>query len=102
MAPFHVTAVAILQSQVVEETQVFSLANLCRATGAAPGQVQALVDEGLLEPAGSGPGDWQFSGPSLSRTRTTLRLARELGLSLHGAAIVMLLLTEIDRLKRPC
>lgn len=87
------------QSLVVEEHVVFTFTALCRAAGADSGQVQALVDEGLLQPLGNGPPDWQFSGPALRQTRYALRLARELELSLHAAAIVMDLLAEIDALK---
>ena len=92
----HVTTAC---SQVVDEHVVFTFTALCRASGADFTQVQALVAEGLLSPTGSGPQDWQFSGPSLPQTRAALRLARELELSLHGAAIVMDLLAEIEVLK---
>ncbi|MDE2082244.1 MAG: MerR family transcriptional regulator [Burkholderiales bacterium] len=84
---------------VVEEQVVFSFTALCRACGADAQQVHALVAEGLLEPAGSGPEDWQFSGAALARARTALRLARDLDLGLPGAAVVMDLLAEIDTLR---
>jgi chaperone modulatory protein CbpM len=86
-------------SLVVEEYVVFTFTDLCRASGAHDTQVLALVEEGLLEPTGSSPQDWQFSGPSLQRARSALRLARELELSLHGAAIVMDLLDQIRGLQ---
>ncbi len=94
-----VTTLTTVRSLVVDEHVVFSFAALCQATGAAGTQVQALVAEGLLLPTGTGPQDWQFTGPSLLRARNALRLAHELELSLHGAAIVMDLLAEIERLK---
>ena len=84
---------------VVEEHVVFNFTALCRASGANDIQLQALVDEGLLQPSGSGPQDWQFSGESLLQTRRVLRLAHELDLSLHGTAIVMALLAQIEALK---
>jgi chaperone modulatory protein CbpM len=96
---FSVTTVTTVRSLVVDEHVVFSLTALCQATGAASTQVQALVAEGLLQPTGHGPEDWQFSGPSLLRARNALRLARELELSLHGAAIVIDLLAEIEVLR---
>jgi chaperone modulatory protein CbpM len=99
MAEFSVTTLTTAPSQLVEEHVVFTFTALCRASGADDTQVQALVAEGLLQPIGNGPEDWQFSGSSLLRARRTLRLARELELSLHGAAIVMDLLAEIDVLK---
>jgi chaperone modulatory protein CbpM len=99
MAQSFVSIVTTAQSLVVEEHVVFSFSALCRASGADDLQLQALVDEGLLHPSGSGPQDWQFSGVSLLRARRALRLAHELDLSLHGTAIVMALLAEIEDLK---
>jgi len=84
---------------IVEEQLFFSLTTLCRSSGADPAEVQALVDEGLLEPHGSGPDDWKFSGQALPRARLALRLARELDLGWQGTALVMDLLAEIDVLR---
>lgn len=87
------------RTQVLDDEFTFTFTALCRASGADDDQVQALVEEGLLQPSGSGPGDWQFSGLAVLRVRSTLRLARELELNLHAAAIVMDLLAEIESLK---
>jgi chaperone modulatory protein CbpM len=84
---------------VVEEHVVFTLADLCRASGANAEEVQALVGEGLLQPLGSGPDDWRFAGMALPRARTALRLAHDLELSWSGAALVMDLLAEIESLR---
>jgi chaperone modulatory protein CbpM len=84
---------------VVEEHIVFSFEELCRASGAASVQLQALVDEGLLYPTGRGPQDWRFAGPSLATARTALRLTRELGVELASVALVMDLLAEIALLR---
>ena len=84
---------------IVEEHVVFSFATLCRASGAGSEELQALVVEGLLQPTGQGPEDWQFSGTALPTARKALRLAGELDMSLSGAAIVMDLLAQIEALK---
>jgi len=84
---------------VVEAHVSFTLLSLCQASGAGHEQVHALVDEGLLQPAGQDPQDWRFNGDALARTRKALRLARELQLDLPAAALVMELLAEIDRLR---
>lgn len=94
-----VTSLGAAESLVVEEHVIFTFTALCRASGAGGPDVQALVAEGLLHPSGSGPQDWQFGGASLPQTRSALRLARELDLSLHAAAIVMDLMAEIAVLK---
>jgi len=84
---------------VVEEQIEFALADLCRACAADREQVVALVREGVLAPVGRAPEEWRFSGPSLKRTRTALRLAQDLELSLAGAALVLDLLDELETLR---
>lgn len=95
----HVPELRTAHGVVVEEQIVFTLSALCRASGAQAEQVQALIDEGLLQPTGQRPEDWQFSGSALRSTRTALRLSRDLELGVSGAALVMDLLSEIERLR---
>jgi chaperone modulatory protein CbpM len=103
MATPTVIVVTTTPNLVVEEHVVFSFAALCRAAGADHHQLVALVAEGLLHPSDGSeeknPEDWHFAGPSLLLARRTLQLARELQISLHGAAIVLDLLSQIDALK---
>ncbi len=89
----------VVDSVIVEEHISFTLTELCRACRADSVTLIALVDEGVLEPAGSGPGDWRFSGPALRRARCALRLAHDLDLGLAGAALVLDLLDDIEALK---
>lgn len=84
---------------VLEEQVSFTLASLCWASGAEPAQVFELVSEGVLQPAGQAVATWQFSGDALPQTRRALRLARDLELTLSGAALVLDLLAEIERLQ---
>jgi chaperone modulatory protein CbpM len=84
---------------VVEQHVVFSLGTLCRASGAQPDQVLALVSEGLLQPLGPQPPEWRFGGAALPLTRRALRLARDLEMGWAGVAMVMDLLAEIERLQ---
>jgi chaperone modulatory protein CbpM len=99
MNDLDVISIDALSGLIVEEHVVFSLAGLCRASGADADEVGALVLEGLLQPSGNSPADWQFPGPALPRARIALRLARDLELSWSGAAIVMDLLSEIEGLR---
>lgn len=87
------------ETLVVEEHVSFALPALCRASGADLEQVRALVSEGLLQPTGTNPADWQFPGQALPQTRRALRLARDLELDLAAVALVMDLLAEIDHLR---
>jgi chaperone modulatory protein CbpM len=83
----------------VEERFVLTLVELCRASGSDESQLLSLVDEGVLEPAGEGPGDWVFDAPSLRTARIALRLCKDLELSVAGAAVVLELLAQIDSLQ---
>ena len=89
----------VVTSVVIDERVAFTLPELCRASGAERDELLALVQEGLLAPAGDGPETWLFSGPALLQARRALRLARELDIGLAGAAIVIDLLDEIDSLR---
>jgi chaperone modulatory protein CbpM len=84
---------------LVEGHMSFTLVTLCQAVGAAPQQVHALVDEGLLRPTGQGPADWGFSGDALQRTRVALRLSRDFELGAPGVVLVMDLLAQIETLR---
>ncbi|MDL2337604.1 MAG: chaperone modulator CbpM [Pseudomonadota bacterium] len=88
-----------VEAIVVEDTVCFTLDALCQACHADRVQLTALVDEGVLEPGGNGPDDWQFSGTSLRRARAALRLLQDLELGVVGTALVLDLLDEIDALK---
>lgn len=84
---------------VVEDEMFFTLAELCRACNASGAQLTILVEEGVLEPVGSAPENWRFTGASLSRARTALRLDADLGLGAAGTALVLELLDEIAQLR---
>ena len=89
----------VLDAVVVEEEVRFSLADLCRACRTDSTEVIVLVDEGVLDPVGSAPDEWQFDGASLRRARVALRLYRDLEIGAAGAALVLDLLDEIGMLK---
>ena len=84
---------------VVEEEVRFTLVELCHACAAERELLIALVDEGVLQPSGDEPQQWQFGGASLRRARAALRLARDLELSAAGTALVLDLLGEIEALR---
>ncbi len=94
------SSLGVLQCQVVEEEAPMSLAELCQACDAEHDLVLQLVAHGVIEPQGAGPQAWVFAGASLQRTRTALRLLRDLELNLQGAALAVELLDEIARLQR--
>lgn len=88
-----------IDAVIVEEEVRFTLADLSRACRADSAWLIDLVEEGVLQPTGSGPDDWEFSGPALQRARVASRLSRDLELSAHGTALVLDLLDEIATLR---
>jgi chaperone modulatory protein CbpM len=89
----------VIHGVLIDETAQFTLSELCRACASNREQLIALVEEGVLTPRGDDPQAWRFSGGSLRRARTALRLIRDLELNLAGAALVLDLLDEIDALR---
>lgn len=84
---------------ILEEQTQLTLADLCRACAVHAERIIELVDAGVLEPVGREPARWRFSGASLHRARVALRLQRDIGIDLAGAALALELLDEIDSLR---
>jgi len=58
-----------------------------------------LVNEGVLAPDGREPHRWRFTGVHVRRATVALRLQRDLGLNLAGAALALELLDEVEALR---
>lgn len=84
---------------ILEEQTQLTLADLCRACAVHAERVIELVDVGVLEPIGREPSSWRFGGASLHRARMALRLQRDIGIDLAGAALALELLDEIEALR---
>jgi len=84
--------------ELIDEETTFTLAELCRCCDVEAELVEALVEHGILEPAGRQGRHWCFPASSLRRTRITLHLQRDLGVNLAGAALALDLLERIDEL----
>ncbi len=81
---------------VLEE---LTLAEIGRACAVHVECIVDLVDEGVLEPLGRDPQCWRFSGAHLRRATVALRLRRDLGVNLAGAALALQLLDELEALR---
>ena len=84
----------------LDETVEFSLDELCRVCGVHEQLVIEIVEEGVVEPAGTNPLQWRFSGLAVTRIQRVIRLQQDFEVNLPGAALALQLLEEIDRLKR--
>jgi chaperone modulatory protein CbpM len=89
-----------LRGVVLDATVTFSLSQVCRACDIQQELVMEMVSEGVIEPAGSEPGDLRFTGEDLVRAQRAARLVRDLDVNWPGAALALELLDELDRLER--
>ena len=89
----------LLSGYILEEEIELTLADLCEACSIHAERVVELVEEGVLEPVGPNTTKWRFSGVSLRRARTALRLQHDLEVNLAGVALILDLMDEIASLK---
>lgn len=59
-----------------------------------------MIDEGIIVPAGSFPGQWRFGLREIQRVQTAHRLIRDLQINMAGAALALDLLEEVEALRR--
>ncbi|MGD8689460.1 MAG: chaperone modulator CbpM [Gammaproteobacteria bacterium] len=88
-----------LSGEVLGEADVLTLAQVCRLCSVSADRVLELVAEGVIEPRGENAGQWRFQVASVRRVRRMLRLQRDLGLNIAGAALAVELLEELEVLR---
>ena len=84
---------------ILEDQSGLSLQDVCRACTAETVEIIELVQEGVLHPGGAGQLDWQFTGVHVHRAQRALRLQRDLGVNLAGAALALELMDEMELLR---
>ncbi len=89
----------VLEGLLLDDECSLTLAELSRACAVHADWLLELVEEGILEPRGAGPMEWRFGAPELQRARVVRNLQRDLGVNLAGAALVVELLDELERLR---
>lgn len=88
--------VPVVCGTLLDDERGLTLNQLCRICRQPTDFVITLVEEGILDPDGEDPPNWRFSGISVTHVRLVVRLQRDLGINLAGAALVLDLL---DRLR---
>jgi chaperone modulatory protein CbpM len=88
-----------LAGVLLDEDAVVSLTEICTACGVTTERVTEMVEYGILEPANEAAGQWEFTAISLQRVTTVVRLQRDLGVNLAGAALALDLLDELRELR---
>ncbi len=89
-----------MSGDIVEETVVLSVADLCRIISVDHGRVVEWVEEGVISVLEIEASEWRFSGSTLRRARIARRLERDLGVNLPGVALALDLLEELEQLRR--
>lgn len=88
-----------LSGILLDEQTELSLNDLCRACSSSAEWIIELVEEGALEPIGYEQSRWRFTGNSLQRAHTAMRLQRDLGINLAGIALALDLLEELETMR---
>ncbi|CUI02185.1 chaperone modulator CbpM [Leisingera aquaemixtae] len=84
-------------SQILDS---LTLQELCRFCRAEESWVVELVQQGVLEPEGTGAANWRFHGLSITRAKKARRLSCDLGINAVGVALVLDLLEQREYLLR--
>lgn len=89
-----------LTGTILDEDTRCNLGDLCRFCGVPADIILEMIDEGMLCPQGSTPGDWRFTALEIRRVQATIRLQRDLRVNLPGCALALQLLEELEELRR--
>jgi len=85
---------------ILDEQVEFTLLEICRMCDVNARHIMEMVEEGIVEPEGTRPMHWRFSGLMMKRVQIILRLERDLDINLPGAAMIIQLLDEMESLRR--
>ena len=88
-----------ITGHVVDETTKITIVELCQACDVEAALIEAMIEEGILEPLESRNTTPCFTFNTITRTRIVVRLQRDLGVNLAGAGLALQLLDRIDDLR---
>jgi len=92
--------ISVLTGESIDRVQPKTLVQLCSEYTVQTEWIVSLVDEGILSPQGKEPEQWLFPGNSCYRISVVVRLQRDLGVNLAGAALALDLLEELQSLRQ--
>jgi chaperone modulatory protein CbpM len=73
--------------------------DLARAAGMPIGLVETLVKSGVIEPASEAGPSMLFPSSAIDRLGSVMRLRRDLGVNLAGAAVILEMRDHLRRLQ---
>lgn len=83
--------------EILNETTVFTLSEVCQSCGADTEFVYELVQEGVVHPQGDSVNRWHFDGITVTRIHKAYRMHRDLHVNLPGIALVFELLDRLEQ-----
>ncbi len=83
----------------IEYSVSINLDEACLEIGIEYEQVYAIVENGIIEPAGGRPDNWLFDLEMICRAKRALRLQQDLHLDWSATALLVSLLDERDQLR---
>lgn len=87
-----------MSGTIFDETAEITVVELCEICSVDQQTVDELIAEGILEPSAGG-NRTRLPYSSVRVTSTVVRLQRDLGVNLAGAALALELLEHIDQLR---
>ena len=66
----------LLSGQIVDETTEITIVELCRSCAVDAELVEAMINEGIIEPTRKRGAEWCFTMSTVRRTRVVARLQR--------------------------
>jgi chaperone modulatory protein CbpM len=91
---------APISATPLDDSVQLSLAELCSACSVEEELIVEIVAEGIVEPIGPNRAQWRFTGVAVTRIQRVIRLQRDFGVNLPGAALALQLLEELEQLRR--
>jgi chaperone modulatory protein CbpM len=88
----------IMAGIIVDETTVYSLQEVSYSCGVSIEVIEDMIAHGLIEPKKT-THEQQFDSNAVRRMKIALRLQKDLGVNLPGAALALDLLHELQELR---
>ena len=89
----------LIKAVIYDDQMSLTLVELCKACNMHAEWIIDLVDEGIIDPLPKNSIHYQFSSTSLKQVLTVKHLQHDLGVNIAGAALVLDLKQEIDKLQ---
>jgi chaperone modulatory protein CbpM len=88
-----------LTGELYDDANEITVIELCRVCAVDAQLIDELIAEGILEPTSSPTETTVLPYSSVRRTRTVIRMQRDLGVNLPGAAVALDLIERIHALQ---